>query len=47
MDKTRSKKMKAQQEPKLTFGSALKKNVKIILNNNLFFLYVVQQCKCE
>lgn len=36
MDREKAKKKKAQQEPKLTFGSDLKKNVKIILNNNLF-----------
>ena len=30
MDKTKQRKKKVQQEPKLSFGSALKKNVKII-----------------
>ena len=28
MDKTKGKKKKIQQEPKLSFGSALKKNVR-------------------
>jgi len=32
MDKTKGKRKKAQQEPKLSFGSALKKSVKIIIN---------------
>ena len=30
MDKTKQRKKKIQQEPKLSFGSALKQNVKII-----------------
>lgn len=34
MDKTKQRKKKIQQEPKLSFGSALKQNVK----NNLFII---------
>ena len=38
---------KANQEPKLTFGSALQKNVKIILINDLIFLHIVKECNCN
>ena len=38
MEKSRSKKRKAHQEPKLSFGSALKKNVKINLIIISFYL---------
>jgi hypothetical protein len=47
MDKTKAKKKKANQEPKLTFGSALQKNVKIILINDLIFLHIVKECNCN
>ena len=33
MDRSRSKKKKGQQAPKLSFGSALKQSVIIIYNN--------------
>jgi predicted type IV restriction endonuclease len=39
MNKSKMKKKKAQQEPKLSFGSALKKNVKIILIIIFFTTY--------
>ena len=50
MDITKSKKNKAQeeqllsfpQEQKLSFGSALKKNVKIIIIIIIFFFYIAQ-----
>jgi hypothetical protein len=36
MDKTKQRKKKVQQQPKLSFGTALKQNVYII--NNIIFL---------
>ena len=39
MNKSKMKKKKGQQQPKLSFGSALKKNVKIILIIIFFTIY--------
>jgi hypothetical protein len=45
MDKSKAKKKKGHQEPKLSFGSALKKNVKINVIIIIFLSNIVQKYK--
>ena len=45
MDKSKAKKKKVHQEPKLSFGSALKKNVKINVIIIIFLSNIVQKYK--
>ncbi len=37
MDKSKNRKKKGQQEPKLSFGSALKQNVNIYFYYNIYY----------
>ena len=45
MDKSKAKKKKSHQETKLSFGSALKKNVKINVIIIIFLSNIVQKYK--